>query len=171
MPPPEKKSVEQKLFRHSRNVLAVILLTYIPFAMIAYAVDILVSFIWQLYVYETTTALENMLSNFDRFLLGWGLIKLGLGHLEIVVPIAWGLCCFYHRRLVFDLPRKTFWYFIPTLLFFWIYNPLSWQILSFSSGDRVLDIFYIFQSIVSILTVLGCWWLVERRRAKILPES
>ncbi|MGC6472835.1 MAG: hypothetical protein ACON4W_08160 [Parvibaculales bacterium] len=25
--------------------------------------------------------------------------------------------------------------------------------------------------IVSILSVLGCWWLVERRRAKILPES
>ncbi|MGC6512041.1 MAG: hypothetical protein ACON4J_04680 [Parvibaculales bacterium] len=171
MPPPAKHSVEQKLFRHSRNVLAVIVLTYIPFTMIAFIVDILVSFTKQLVINDLTEAFQDLFFNFEHFIGVWIWFKLGQVNAHIAIPIVWGLCCLYHRKLVFDLPRKTFWAFVFGLTVFWFYYPMRGHYASLQRDDYDFDPIRYVYVIVSILTVLGCWWLVERRRAKILPES
>ena len=174
MTTPETRSLEQKLLSQSRNVFVVVLLTYLPFSVIAYVMLILANALSLLATADVNpweTAINTLPSSTNLFFLGWSWVMPAFAQPHIIVPIAWGLCCLYHRRLVFNLPRKTFWFFASALLFFWVYTPLQWIYRSRMREDWESTSFGYLLIAVSTPTVLFCWWLVERWRAKILPEE
>lgn len=181
----------QKFLPYSRNVFVIILLSFI-FRVLLVAILIVAKQFIVLMEVADDSWLDNLSKFFDSSVFVLTLSEpLGrifnlififteLEHLLSYVyqyilplPVLWLICCIINRKILVDMPRKTFWFFAAcqpyTIYFSYLQmtkNCLTeGKIDSFLINSNNISFF-----IISIFFPLLCWWGVERMRAKYLSE-
>jgi len=89
------------------------------------------------------------------------------------LPVLWLICCIINRKILVDMPRKTFWFFAacqPYNLVILFIEGLAISLLKGKLSASLVLIDNILLVILIVMFPLLCWWGVERMRAKYLSE-
>ena len=159
--------------KHSRNVFVIMLTTYFIIAPVYVLIEFLLDMFRRAGDFQTFLSLTPLVVMDLNKIVGFWIIYLGVSEFFFInfIPVGWLICCLVARGIVFNLPRRLFWFFISASLFT---DPLYSLVrrgvyalqdgglynLTLFSGSKIFSYF--------LFAVIGFsfWWTVDRLRGK-----